>query len=299
MFGRSVQESRSKDWSEEPRNNMAEMAPVRYPENAVAVSVESERRDSRAEISRGAVAVGPSANSLLGSLPVAAYEALLPHLEDVALLPAQVLQQQGTGPSHVYFPESGILTLTRRSRNGEHIGIGVVGSEGMVGGGIISSAALTPTECTVQLGGSAKRISAVTFDAAMSTDSRAAGSLAHLTAHYAASRHADALQSVLCQSLHTVLQRSARWMLMMDDRVSADHAVSTPFPLTHSTLAAILGVRRAGVTVAAGTLQRAGLIQYRRGSILVTDRAGLEARSCDCYMTAVTSDATTSGEPLG
>ncbi len=282
--------------SEESVDSVTDRTTRRYPERAAEVYVVAEPHHAVA--TTNVVALGLPPNRVLGSLAPAAYKALLPYFEDVALIPGQVLHRQGARPSHVYFPESGILTLSRHSRTGEQIGIGLVGSEGMVGSGTLSSSAASPTECTVQLRGTAKRISVETFDAAARAD-LSVRSLGHVTACYAELRHDDSLQSVVCQSLHTVLQRCARWMLMMDDRVTADQGARTAFQLTHSTLAEILGVRRAGVTVAAGLLQRAGLVQYRRGKIVVADRAGLEARSCVCYMTAVTSAATVTGEPLG
>jgi len=205
----------------------------------------------------------------------ALYEQMLPSMETVTLAVRDVLYAPGVPMSHVYFPQTSVCSIVKVMADGRKVEVGTVGNEGMTGLPILFGADETSVECFVQVPGVAKRLSTAALRQAAVVDSPLHAILQRYV-HYLFNQTA---QLVACNRLHPVEQRCARWLLMTHDRVAG----TDTFPLTHEFLAIMLGVRRAGVSVAAEALRRAGVIRYSRGRITVTDRPGLEAATCECY----------------
>ena len=214
-------------------------------------------------------------NLLLAALPTADQAALRPHLERVTLATGDVLAATGEPFSHVYFPETCVISLIKRMTTGGAVEAGTIGHEGFAGISVLLDASASAIETVVQIAGTSLRLPALAL--AEAADARP--ELRRRLHRYVYAYLAQVSQTAACNRLHTLEERCARWLLMTHDRV--DKAES--FALTHEFLAIMLGVRRAGVTVAAGALQAAGLISYRRGHIHVLDRKGLEAAACECY----------------
>lgn len=180
------------------------------------------------------------------------------------------------GPlDHVYFPLAGVFSAVTAMADGAAVEVGTVGREGMLGAAALLGADRSPVQVFCQVPGEALRLPADRFRAEAAAGPPADAVRRHLRVEFA-----FAAQSVACNRLHTVGERCGRWLLTTRDRADADE-----FPITQDFLALMLGVRRASVTVAAGTLQQAGLIRYARGRVTVLDRAGLEAAACECYHT--------------
>jgi CRP-like cAMP-binding protein len=196
-------------------------------------------------------------------------------LESVDLATGDVLTGANRPFLHVYFPDTAVLSVISRMRDGREVEVGTVGNEGF--GGVSALLGNEPelNETIAQIPGRARRIQVAAFT--KGADERPA--LRALLHRYAHSYFTQVAQTAACNRLHGVDARCARWLLMTQDRVG--HADS--FPLKQRYLAVMLGARRSGVTVAAGALRDAGLIRYSRGSIRVLDRAGLEAAACECY----------------
>jgi CRP-like cAMP-binding protein len=213
-------------------------------------------------------------NRLLRAIPAEEYARLLPHLEPIALEPMQYLADIGAPVTHAYFPENGIISLLSRLADGTLIENGTVGSEGMAGIPLVLGVDWTPAAITGQVPGVARRVDATTFRALLPE----LPGLRALLGRYMLYLTAQVSQSLACNSVHTVNERCARWLLMTHERVERDE-----FALTHEVLAQMLAVRRAGVTVAAGALQQAGFIRYSRGKVAIVDREGLERAACECY----------------
>lgn len=216
-------------------------------------------------------------NRLLSALPPEELAWLRPHLESVDLPIRSVLHAPEELLTAVHFPESGWISMLATLESGDAAEVGLVGFEGMVGLPLLLAADRSPFEAMVQSEGTALRLLAGTFQEAMERSA----ALRTLLLRYALAFTAQVGQTAACNGRHQIEQRLARWMLMADDRSEGNS-----FPMTHEFMSMMLGVRRAGVTVAAGSLQRAGLIQYERGRMTVTDRPGLEAASCECYALA-------------
>ncbi|KPF47794.1 Crp/Fnr family transcriptional regulator [beta proteobacterium AAP121] len=219
-------------------------------------------------------AATPAQNHLIELLPARERGRLLALCEPVHLVLSEALQEAGAAAQHVYFPTEGFISLV--SRVDEHPGleVGMVGREGMVGTPLVLGVARVPARALVQGAGASWRIEAAAF----TEELQASAALRQQLARYVYVLMAQAVSSAGCLRFHHVGQRLARWLLMSQDR-----AHRTQFHVTHEFLAYMLGVRRVGVTVAAGELQRRGLIQYQRGELTVTDRPGLEAAACSCY----------------
>ncbi len=213
-------------------------------------------------------------NRLLRALPPEEYARLLPHLEPVVLAALEPIADAGDPIRHVYFPETGILSLVSRAADGTLVEHGTVGYEGMAGLPLALGVEWTPAVMLGEVPGISWRVDAAAFRALLPTSP----GLEALLGRYVVYFLAQVSQSLLCNSLHAIEQRCARWLLMTHDRVEGD-----TFLLTHEVLAQMLAVRRAGVSVAADALRTRGLIEYTRGKVTVTDRAGLEAASCACY----------------
>jgi CRP-like cAMP-binding protein len=216
------------------------------------------------------------ANRLLDRLPKNEYAFLVRSEKTVSLAHGdEVYPQDGRGGlSHVYFPTSGMISLTVLMADGKEVEAGTIGNEGMIGLSVAHGLDFSPTKAISQISGEGLRIPVAAFLNAM----KPGGTLDRLVRRYTAYSLRYTNQTVACNLLHSVEQRMCRWLLMCRDRVEKDE-----FMLTHEFLAEMLGVRRQTVTVIAGTLQTAGLITYHRGVIRVLNREGLEAASCECY----------------
>jgi CRP-like cAMP-binding protein len=216
-------------------------------------------------------------NRLLAALPDVDYERLRPHLEPVRLTYKRFLYQAKKPIDFVYFVETGVGSLVNTMRNGNASEVGTIGNEGLVGLPVVLGDTLAPTSVYVQVPGVGLRLKASIFWEAM----EASPSMRTSMLHYAHAFFNQVAQSAACSAFHSLEQRCCRWLLMTHDRMEEDE-----FLLTHEFLAMMLGVRRAGVTEAAGGLQRAGLIRYKRGLITILDKEELKRRSCECYAVA-------------
>ena len=215
-----------------------------------------------------------SQNRLLTALPPAIYERLAPRLELVPLkLGASVYEAGGRQP-YVYFPTNSIVSLLYVMKDGASAEIAVVGNEGLVGISLFMGGETTPSRAVVQSAGHAYRLKARVLKA----EFEFGGALQHLLLRYTQALITQMAQTAVCNRHHAIEQQLCRWLLL-----SADRLPSPVLTMTQELIANMLGVRREGVTAAAGTLQDAGLIHYSRGRITILDRPGLEARVCECY----------------
>jgi CRP-like cAMP-binding protein len=214
-------------------------------------------------------------NSLLRSLSRSDYESLMQHAVTVPMRLKQDLIEPDERIRYAWFPQRGMLSVVNDMEDGKtSIEVGVVGREGMAGLPLFHRKETQPCRVMVQIQGEAKRIPAEAFEAAVEK----LPSLEKALHAYTLAVMNQATQQVACNRLHSLEQRCAKWLLTTHDHMDAEE-----LPLTQELLAIMLGVRRPGVTVAAQTLQTAGLIRYRRGRISITDRQGLEKVSCECY----------------
>ncbi|MBN8872836.1 MAG: Crp/Fnr family transcriptional regulator [Rhodospirillales bacterium] len=198
----------------------------------------------------------------------------MPHLERLEIPAHQTLQPADEPASSVHFPETGIFFMLATLEDGESAEVGVIGREGMLGIPLLLGAERMPFDAITHAGGTVLRLGAGAFRDELSGPSV----LRPLLMRYAMASLVQVAQTAACNSRHHLDRRLARWLLAADDRVDGDS-----FPMTHEFLAMMLGVRRAGITVAAQALQRAGLIQYGAGRMQILDRPGLEAACCECY----------------
>lgn len=217
---------------------------------------------------------GGIANRILREIPKEEYEALVPHLEVMRFPMGRIVHDAGQEMHHVYFPNHGVLSMLTVLENGDVVEIATVGNEGMADLSVFLGLKVSQSRLLVQIPGDTLRINRQAFEELVP---RLDGLRAGL-GHFMVAMFTLVSQSAACNRLHPVEERAARWLLMTHDRVDAD-----TFPITHEFLASMLGVRRPSVTVAAGMLQKAGLIAYRRGRMTVLDRTGLEAAACECY----------------
>jgi CRP-like cAMP-binding protein len=213
-------------------------------------------------------------NRLLAALLPEDLLSLRTHLERVPLVDGRILYEPNEPFTHVYFVESGVVSLTAAFQNGSTAEMATVGREGMVGISTLLGSDTAPGRLLVQAPGSALAVEASRFQGAL----RKSPALLAVCQAYARAFLGQALQTAACNSVHTVEQRCARWLLMSHDRRDAN-----TFALKQELLAKMLGVCRPTATVAAGALQRAGLIRYSRGVLTVLDRPGLAMASCECY----------------
>ena len=216
----------------------------------------------------------PHQNHLLAALPPAEFARLLPHLEWVSLPLGQVLYESGEQMRHVYFPTTSIVSLLYVLEDGGSAEIAVVGNEGIVDVSLFMGGETTPSRAAVQSAGEAYRLKGQL----LKQEFNRSGELQHLLLRYTQALLTQMAQTAVCNRHHTVDQQLCRWLLLSMDRLP-----SNELTMTQELIANMLGVRREGVTEAAGKLQRAGLIEYHRGRITVLDRVGLEARTCECY----------------
>ena len=218
-------------------------------------------------------------NHLLAALPEDIFERLSSHLERVAMPLGQVLYEAGGQLHYVYFPTTAIISLHYVMENGSSSEIAGVGNEGVLGIFLFMGGNSTSSLATVQTGGSAYRLKQRVMMAEFNrVGGRRSGALQNLLLRYAQALMTQMSQTAVCNRFHSVEQQLCRWLLLTLDRLPEQELT-----MTQELIASMLGVRREGVTEAAGNLQRAGLISYRRGHITVLDRSGLELSACECY----------------
>jgi CRP-like cAMP-binding protein len=220
------------------------------------------------------LSLDPRQNTLLAALPDDVFNRLLPHLEPVPLVLGATLYESGGRLDHVYFPSDSIVSLLYVMENGASAEIAVVGKEGVVGIALFLGGETMPNRAVVQSAGHAYRLKGNLLN----QEFNRSGALQHLLLRYTLALLAQMAQTAVCNRHHSIDQQLCRWLLLSLDRLPTN-ALS----MTQELIANMLGVRREGVTEAAGKLQEAGLINYNRGHILVLDRPGLEARVCECY----------------
>ena len=213
-------------------------------------------------------------NRLIELLPPGDRRRLLSVAEPSALSTGQVLCRPGLAIRQVHFPIDACIALMTVIDRHDRVQVGMVGGEGMLGAPLILGVGVAPWQAVVQGAGSAWRVGVVPFRRELA----ASAALRLGVERYLFVLLGQLATSAACMRFHEVVPRLARWMLMAQDRAHADC-----FPATHERLAVLLGVRRASVTLAAGGLQRRGIIEYRRGRVDVLDRTGLEAAACSCY----------------
>jgi CRP-like cAMP-binding protein len=216
----------------------------------------------------------PRNNSLLAALPDPEWQRWQPQLEQVDMPLGQVLYESGVALTHVYFPTTSIVSLLYVMENGASAEIAVVGNEGLVGISLFMGGQSTPSRAVVQSAGQGFRLKAKL----MKDEFDRAGPVLHLLLRYTQALITQMAQTAVCNRHHSLDQQLCRWLLLSLDRLPGDELV-----MTQELIANMLGVRREGVTEAAGKLQQDGLIRYARGRITVLDRGGLERRTCECY----------------
>lgn len=217
-------------------------------------------------------------NRLIGGLPRKERNMILERCEPVDLVFGEILCEPDQPFQHVYFPLSGFISLVAPMGGHQPLEMGLIGNEGMLGVTLVLGVNTVPLRALVQGSGSALRMTAAQLKRVL----RVCPSLPRILNRYLYILMAQLSQTSACTRFHEVEARLARWLLMTHDRAHADH-----FHLTHEFLADMLGVRRSGITIAAGALQQRKLISYSRGDISILDRKGLEAASCECYSAVV------------
>jgi CRP-like cAMP-binding protein len=221
----------------------------------------------------------PHQNHLLDALPAGDYTRIRSHLELIPMPLGEVLYEPGTRLQYVYFPTTSIVSLLYVMEDGASAEIAVVGNEGMLGISLFMGGETTPSHAVVQSGGYGVRLRA----RLLKEEFARFGPMMHLLLRYTQALITQMAQTAVCNRHHSVDQQLCRWLLLSLDRLA-----SNELSMTQELIANMLGVRREGVTEAAGKLQDAGLIRYNRGKITVLDRPGLEARSCECYQVVKT-----------
>jgi CRP-like cAMP-binding protein len=214
------------------------------------------------------------ANRLLGLLSQQDYARLRPHLHSRTMDYREPLYNAGETIDFVWFIERGVASLVNTMTDGDAAEVGTIGNEGVVGLPLLLESHIAPTSVYVQVPGAGLRMSAKQFSGELAQSA----SMRTIMHHYVHVFFNQVAQSAACVHFHKIEQRCCRWLLMTHDRMQTDE-----FLLTQEFLAMMLGVQRSGVSIAAGALQKAGLIHYRRGVVTILDRPGLEAHSCECY----------------
>lgn len=216
----------------------------------------------------------PVKNRLLAALPQEEYGRLHPYLEPVSFDLGEVVYESGERLDYVYFPTTSIISLLYLMEDGSSAEMGLAGNEGVVGIALFMGGGTMPNRAVVQSAGGAVRLKAK----ALQTEFALGSKFQHLLLRYTQALITQISQTAVCNRLHSVEQQLSRWLLLSHDRVEADELI-----MTQELIADMLGVRREGVTVAAGRLQDAGAISYVRGHIQILDRQKLEAIACECY----------------
>jgi CRP-like cAMP-binding protein len=216
----------------------------------------------------------PEQNHLLAALPLEAQERILPHLELAEMPLGKVLYESGESSRYVYFPTNSIVSLLYVMENGASAEISVVGNEGIVGIAVFMGGESTTSRAIIQSSGHAYRLSGQR----LKDEFNRHGDLQVLMLRYTQALITQMAQTAVCNRHHSIDQQLCRWLLLSLDRLR-----SSELTMTQELIANMLGVRREGVTDAAGKLQRLGVIEYHRGRIKVLDRKKLEALCCECY----------------
>jgi CRP-like cAMP-binding protein len=216
----------------------------------------------------------PKDNRLLAALPQASFDKLLPFLETVSMPLGMSVYESGGAQGYVYFPTTAIVSLLYVLENGSSAEIAVTGNEGLVGIALFMGGETTPSRAVVQSAGDGFRLRA----SVLKKEFESASALQHLLLRYTQALITQMAQTAVCNRHHSLDQQLCRWLLLSLDRLPGNDLV-----MTQELIANMLGVRREGVTEAAGNLQAEGLIEYSRGRITVLDRQHLEARVCECY----------------
>lgn len=218
---------------------------------------------------------GPNENRLLAGLSPAEYERLLPQLQSVSFALGEVVYEFGGQLDYVYFPTTSIVSLLYTMENGTSAEMGLTGNDGVVGIALFMGGGTMPNRAVVQSAGGAVRMKAKTLQ----DEFARGGTFQQLLLRYTQALITQISQTAVCNRLHSVEQQLCRWLLLSHDRVKVDELI-----MTQELIADMLGVRREGVTVAAGRLQDAGAISYVRGHIKILDRSKLEDTVCECYL---------------
>ena len=213
-------------------------------------------------------------NELLEALSAEYYDRLVPDLELVDFPLGKILYHQKQRIKYVYFPRWAAVSMVNILEDGAMVEVGVVGREGVVGASLLSGDDVSPHQAIVQIADGAWRMEAGVFRREIESN----GELTNITRRYLQALFTQVAQTAACNRMHPIVERLARWMLLMQDRIQSD-----TLQLTHEFIATMLGSRRAGVTLAAGTLQAAGIIRYQRGKVTILDRKKLEEASCECH----------------
>ena len=216
----------------------------------------------------------PVENRLLAALPRAEYERILPNLQQVSFKLGEVVYEFGGHLDYVFFPTTSIISLLYTMENGASAEMGLTGNDGVVGIALFMGGGTMPNRAVVQSAGSAIRMKAKILQ----DEFALGGKFQRLLLRYTQGLITQISQTAVCNRLHSVEQQLCRWLLLSHDRLNSDELI-----MTQELIADMLGVRREGVTVAAGHLQDAGAISYIRGHITILDRKKLEATVCECY----------------
>lgn len=220
------------------------------------------------------LSLGPVGNRLLDTLPQCDRARLLPHVESMQLPLGDVLCEAGNSMQHAFFPTTAIVSLLYVMKNGASAEIALVGNEGIVGVQLFMGGDTMPSRVVVQSAGHALRLKAHL----LKEEFVHCGAVMQLLLRYTQALITQTAQTAACNRHHTLDQQLCLWLLLSLDRLPTNELI-----MTQELIANMLGVRREGVTEAAGKLQGAGVIHYRRGHITILDRSGLEMRVCECY----------------
>lgn len=213
-------------------------------------------------------------NSLLASLPEAEYQRLATNLKPVVLKQGEVLHEADSPAQYVYFLDEGVASLSVSTEEGKELMLSIVGDEGIVGERAIFKEGVYIIRCEMLTHGSGYRIPPKLFDEEFNRGE----TLHQLVLNRMEARITETAQTALCNQMHSIEQRLARWLLTLADRLHSDELL-----ITHDHMADMVGVRRAGITNAIGILREAGLIESGRGTVTILDRAKMEAQACECY----------------
>ena len=213
-------------------------------------------------------------NHLLAALPADEFARLEPDMERASLALGEVIYESGEQLEYVYFPTSAIISLLYIMENGSTAEIGMTGNDGLVGIALFMGGSTTPNRAIVQSAGNAFRLPSKALQSAFGLG----GTFQNLLLRYTQYLMTQISQTAVCNRLHSVEQQLCRWLLINHDLLHTNKLV-----MTHELIANMLGVRREGVSIAAGHLQQKGLIHYVRGTITMLDRAALESAVCECY----------------
>lgn len=215
-------------------------------------------------------------NQLLAALSGKSYNHLAPLLERVSLPLGEILYSPQRVIQYVYFPHRTLISIINILKNGDNIEIAIIGSEGMLGTSLLSGDAISPHQAIVQIADSLTRMKASAFVKECQENTE----LREIALRYSQALFIEVAQTAACNTLHPIIQRLARWLLMSQDRLKSDTV-----KLTQEFISTMLGVQRVGVTLAASKLQKAGIIEYSRGKVKILRRDELEKASCECYAT--------------